>query len=61
MSDTERDPVPEAPATWENVVVGKAEELLGRAVNDEQMEEEGEERSKIAHEVREEYHEEREQ
>ena len=59
MSENETtDPdVPESPATWENVVVGKAEELIGRAGGDERRREEGEEREEIAHEVREEYEE----
>lgn len=57
MSENETtDPdVPESPATWENVVVGKAEELIGRAVGDERLRAEGEDREEIAHEVREEY------
>ncbi len=47
--------VPESPATWENVAVGKAKELLGRAFHDEELVEEGSEQDEIAHEVREEY------
>lgn len=50
--------VPEAPATWENVVVGKAKEALGRVVGDDELTEEGQEQEDIAHEVREEYQEE---
>ena len=41
----------ESPATWENVVVGKAKEIVGRALHDEELEEEGEEQEEIAHEV----------
>jgi uncharacterized protein YjbJ (UPF0337 family) len=41
----------ETPATWENVVVGRAKEALGRAVHDEALAEEGEEQVEVAHEV----------
>jgi len=41
----------EDPATWENVVVGKAKQALGRVLGDEELEEEGEEQEEIAHEV----------
>ena len=41
----------EDPATWENVVVGKAKQVVGRAIGDEQLEEEGEEQEEISHEV----------
>ena len=47
--------VPESPATWENVAVGKAKEILGHALGDDQLAKEGEEQDEIAHEVREEY------
>jgi uncharacterized protein YjbJ (UPF0337 family) len=51
----DREGVPdEDPATWENVVVGKAKEVLGRALGDEQLKDEGEEQVEIAHEVSEE-------
>lgn len=53
MADREGAP-DEDPATWENVVVGKAKQVLGRAIGDEQLEEEGEEQEEIAHEVSEE-------
>lgn len=56
--DSEEYEVPESPATWENVVVGKAKEALGRVTGDEALAEEGEEQEQIAHEVREEYREE---
>jgi uncharacterized protein YjbJ (UPF0337 family) len=52
---TTPDEVPESPATWENVAVGKAEELLGRATGNERLKDEGEEREEIAREVRGEY------
>lgn len=52
----DRDEAPEErPATWENEVVGEAKELLGRAIGDKELAEEGEEQVEIAHEVREEY------
>jgi uncharacterized protein YjbJ (UPF0337 family) len=54
MADPE-DEVPEAPATWENVVVGKAKEVAGHAIGDEDLVQEGEDQEEIAHEVREEY------
>jgi uncharacterized protein YjbJ (UPF0337 family) len=58
MADHDNE-VPESPATWENVVVGKAKELLGHALHDRELAEEGEEQEDAAHEVREEYSEER--
>ena len=50
----------ERPATWENVVVGEAKEVVGRATGNDELEEEGEEQVEIAHEVRKEYEDERE-
>jgi uncharacterized protein YjbJ (UPF0337 family) len=55
MTDTENDQPEEAPATWENVVVGKAKEALGRVTGDDELEEEGEDQVEIAYEVREDY------
>ena len=57
MADTDNE-VPEAPATWENVVVGKAKEALGHIVGDDELTEEGQEQEDVAREVREEYREE---
>ncbi|MDQ1736764.1 MAG: hypothetical protein QOH56_3015 [Pseudonocardiales bacterium] len=51
MANGDHEPT-ESPATWENVVVGKAKEVIGRAVGDEELAEEGEEQEEIAHEVR---------
>ena len=45
----------ERPATWENVVVAKAKEALGRVIGDQELAGEGEEQEDAAHEVREEY------
>jgi uncharacterized protein YjbJ (UPF0337 family) len=56
MTDHEDEPT-DSPATWENVVVGKAKEFVGRALGDEELAEEGDEQAEIAHEVREEYEE----
>lgn len=56
MGENEVEPT-EAPATWENVVVGKAKEAVGHVLRDEELVEEGEEQEEIAHEVREEFHE----
>jgi len=53
MENGNGDPI-ESPATWENVVVGKAKEVVGHALRDDELAEEGEEQAEIAHEVREE-------
>jgi uncharacterized protein YjbJ (UPF0337 family) len=45
---------PDDHATWENVVVGKAKEVIGHVLHDEDLEEEGEEQREIAQEVRDE-------
>lgn len=58
MSESESE-VPEAPATWENVVVGEAKEALGHALRNDKLAEEGDEQKEIAREVREKYDEER--
>jgi uncharacterized protein YjbJ (UPF0337 family) len=50
MGDREDEPT-EAPATWENVVVGKAKEFVGRLAGDEELTQEGEDQEEIAHEV----------
>lgn len=47
--------VPESPATWENLAVGKVKEVVGKVFGDEGLAEEGEKQEEIAHEVREEY------
>jgi uncharacterized protein YjbJ (UPF0337 family) len=52
--------VPESPATWENVVVGKAKEVFGHAIGDKDLTDQGEEQEEVAHEVREEYKDEHE-
>jgi uncharacterized protein YjbJ (UPF0337 family) len=53
------DDTTDSPATWENVVVGKAKHVVGHALGDDEMAEEGEEQVEIAHEVREEEREDR--
>ncbi len=60
MADAENEPVEESPATWENVLVGKAKEVIGHATHNKEWTEDGEEQEAVAHEVREEYTEERE-
>jgi uncharacterized protein YjbJ (UPF0337 family) len=50
MADRKGEP-DDDPATWENVVVGKAKQVLGRALGDEELEEAGEDQEEIAHEV----------
>jgi uncharacterized protein YjbJ (UPF0337 family) len=56
MADSEnQDPVPERPATWENVVDGEVKHLIGAAIGDKELAEEGEEQVEIAHEVQDEY------
>jgi uncharacterized protein YjbJ (UPF0337 family) len=57
MGDREDEPT-ESPATWENIVVGKAKEVVGRAIGDEELAHEGEDQEEVAHEVREEFNEE---
>jgi uncharacterized protein YjbJ (UPF0337 family) len=47
MADREEDD----PATWENVIVGKAKQVIGHVIGDEELEDEGEEQEEIAHEV----------
>jgi uncharacterized protein YjbJ (UPF0337 family) len=47
--------VPKEPATGENVLVGKAEEVVGHVIGNDDLEGEGEEEEEIAHEVRTEY------
>jgi len=47
--------VPESPATWENVAVGKVKEIVGHAIGNAELVDEGEEQEEIAHEVRDEY------
>jgi uncharacterized protein YjbJ (UPF0337 family) len=42
---------PDDHATWENVVVGKAKQVVGHVLRDEELEEEGDEQEEIAHEV----------
>ena len=59
LSDDDREPVAEAPATWENVVMGKAKEALGHVVRDDELVEQGEEQEGAAREVREEWREEK--
>jgi uncharacterized protein YjbJ (UPF0337 family) len=52
MGDHEDEaPETEHRATWENVVVGRAKKLLGEALGDHELAEEGEEQEEIAHEV----------
>jgi uncharacterized protein YjbJ (UPF0337 family) len=45
----------EAPATWENVVVGKAKEAIGRVADDPELTQEGEDQVAVAHQVREDF------
>ena len=56
MGDDAGEPI-ESPATWENVVVGKAKVVVGHAIGDEELAQEGEDQEEIAHEVREEFEE----
>ncbi len=53
MGESADEPVehPDHPATWENVVVGKAKKLVGEVLRDDELVEEGEEQEEIAHEV----------
>jgi uncharacterized protein YjbJ (UPF0337 family) len=54
MGDDDGEPT-ESPATWENLIVGKAKEFLGHVTGDEKLTEEGEEQVEIAHEVHDEF------
>jgi uncharacterized protein YjbJ (UPF0337 family) len=45
----------ESPATWENVVVGKAKEFVGHLVGNQELADAGEDQADVAHEVRDEY------
>jgi uncharacterized protein YjbJ (UPF0337 family) len=42
---------PDDHATWENVVVGKAKQVVGHVLREKELEEEGDEQEEIAHEV----------
>lgn len=62
MTNGDAEPPPEErPATWENVVVGEAKELAGRALGNEELAEEGQEQVEIAREVHKDYEDERDQ
>jgi uncharacterized protein YjbJ (UPF0337 family) len=50
-------PVEERPATWENEVVGEAKKLVGQALGADDLAGQGEDQIEVAHEVREEYEE----
>lgn len=53
---SEIDDVPtESPATWENVVAGKAKEVLGHALRDEELSADGADQVEVAHELRHEF------
>ena len=58
MADESNEAIPEAPATWENVVVGKAKEVLGHVIGDEELVADGDSQEEIAQAVHEEYQEE---
>ncbi|MDT4920690.1 MAG: hypothetical protein QOI15_1592 [Pseudonocardiales bacterium] len=50
MADRDEKP-DDDPATWENVIVGKAKQVIGHVMRDEELEEAGEEQEEIAREV----------
>jgi uncharacterized protein YjbJ (UPF0337 family) len=50
----------DAPATWENIVHGEVEELVGKVTGDKALVEEGKDEVEVAHEVREEWREQKE-
>jgi uncharacterized protein YjbJ (UPF0337 family) len=54
-----KDEMPERPATWENVVEGEVKHLIGEAIRDKELADEGAEQVEIAHEVHDEYEAER--
>lgn len=47
----------EKPATWENIVVGKVKDAVGRVIGDEELElaAEGQEQEDVVHDVRSEF------
>ena len=53
--DNGNGPPDERPATWENELVGETKKLVGHALHDEELTEEGEDQIDAAHEVRAEY------
>jgi uncharacterized protein YjbJ (UPF0337 family) len=57
MDESDVEPT-DSPATWENVAVGKAKEVVGHVIRDDELGEEGEDQQEIAHEVRQEFNEE---
>jgi uncharacterized protein YjbJ (UPF0337 family) len=57
QSEPDGDEVTDSPATWENVVVGEVKETVGRILHNKELAEEGREQVEAAHEVREEYEE----
>ncbi|HLY34210.1 MAG TPA: hypothetical protein VKQ07_06725 [Jatrophihabitantaceae bacterium] len=61
MPDEDEPEIEDAPATWENVVEGEVEKLVGEVIRDKHLVEEGEDRIETAHEVREEYREQHEE
>jgi uncharacterized protein YjbJ (UPF0337 family) len=60
VPDDEDVEMTDAPATWENIVEGEAEKLVGELTGDKARIAEGEEQIEIAHEVREEWREQKE-
>jgi uncharacterized protein YjbJ (UPF0337 family) len=59
MTDPDIEPPDESPATWENVVVGKVKEVVGRITGDDSLSHEGHDQEDAAHEVRHEFDDER--
>jgi uncharacterized protein YjbJ (UPF0337 family) len=51
MTTTQPD-VPESPATWENVLVGEVKEVVGLALNNDELAEDGEAQKDVAYELR---------
>ena len=47
--EREDEPDEPHPATWENVVVGKAKKLVGKVLRNDELAEEGEEQEELAH------------
>ena len=50
MRDGEAEPT-QAPATWENVVVGKAKQVIGKVTGDDALAAEGEDQEVIAEQI----------
>lgn len=61
VSDDDDIEMTDPPATWENIVEGEAEKLLGAVTGDKARVAEGEEKVEVAREVREQWREQKDE